>query len=289
MSTSSFLSSFSRRLFRSTEKIDPNERTSKSTHEDNECGIKDEQTSLTQRPSVVNLQRLLAQTQTSGNLRKQIWCNGSLEHNFDSTANRRSVCSREEIDIYLRTCKSKYQEKELYIKDEHCGPQYSVIKLQKLLGQPQIPKNHMDQILSNVFLGDKTVAGNLKLLNNLHISHVLNAAEGDEQNHVTSKTYSGTDIKYLGFKVLDDPSFNITPLLQPGAMFIEQGVSFSGKVLVFCTKGVSRAAAFVIAYLMFYQNLQLEDAIQCIIKQRSIYPNSGFLSQLQDLDKKLFL
>ncbi|KAM3913617.1 dual specificity phosphatase 29-like [Leptodactylus fuscus] len=146
----------------------------------------------------------------------------------------------------------------------------------------------MDEVWGNVFIGDKTAAEDLELLKDLNFTHVLNAAEGDEQNPVTAQTYSDTDIKYLGFKVIDDASFDISPLLQPGALFINQGVSFPGKVLVFSILGKSRAAVFVLAYLMFYENLTLDDAFQCINRQRNVSPNIGFLRQLHTLDKKLF-
>ncbi|CAH2321685.1 dual specificity phosphatase 13-like [Pelobates cultripes] len=147
--------------------------------------------------------------------------------------------------------------------------------------------NHIDQVWSNIFLGDKEAAKNTALLQDLNITYILNAAEGDANNQLDRTTYDNLSIKYKGFMVLDDPRFNIRPYLEAGALFINEGLSSSGKILVFCPKGVSRAAVFVLAYLMLHQNMKLKDAVSSIIRHRSISPNSGFLNQLLDLEKEL--
>ncbi|XP_063290251.1 dual specificity protein phosphatase 13A-like [Pelobates fuscus] len=87
--------------------------------------------------------------------------------------------------------------------------------------------------------------------------------------------------------ILNEPRFNIRPYLEAGALFINEGVSSGGKILVFCPKGVSRAVVFVLSYLMLHQKMKLKDAVSTIILHRTISPNCGFLNQLLDLEKEL--
>ncbi|MBN3312278.1 DS13B phosphatase, partial [Atractosteus spatula] len=53
--------------------------------------------------------------------------------------------------------------------------------------------------------------------------------------------------------------------------------------------GISRSAALVLAFLMICENLTLVDAIKTVRKHRDVCPNSGFLSQLRELDLALML
>ncbi|XP_075466268.1 dual specificity protein phosphatase 13B-like [Ascaphus truei] len=164
----------------------------------------------------------------------------------------------------------------------------SVRKLQKLLRHhQQFPYNHVDQVWRNLYLGDMTAAQDTALLKYLRITHVLNAAENDKDNKVNAETYKNLDIAYQGLAASNEPSFDISPLLQQGAQFIKLGATCHGKVLVFSCNGMNRAATIVLAYLMLHQRLPLEDAIKSVISQRGIKPNSGFLGQLHDLDKQL--
>ena len=60
-------------------------------------------------------------------------------------------------------------------------------------------------------------------------------------------------------------------------------------VLVNCVAGISRSASFVIAYLMKYYNMNLEDAFVYVRKRRKrICPNKQFMSYLYDYEFKMF-
>lgn len=61
----------------------------------------------------------------------------------------------------------------------------------------------------------------------------------------------------------------------------------AGKVFVHCAMGVSRSASLVLAFLMIHKNMTLVDALKTVGSHRNICPNTGFLSQLRDLDIKL--
>lgn len=51
--------------------------------------------------------------------------------------------------------------------------------------------------------------------------------------------------------------------------------------------GVSRSASLVLAFLMIHEHMTLVDALKTVSAHRDICPNSGFLSQLRNLDIKL--
>lgn len=58
---------------------------------------------------------------------------------------------------------------------------------------------------------------------------------------------------------------------------IEEG----GKVLIHCVAGVSRSAAFALAYLVKYEHLSLRQAYKfCAVKRPLVRPNLGFWKQL---------
>ena len=60
-------------------------------------------------------------------------------------------------------------------------------------------------------------------------------------------------------------------------------------VLVNCVAGISRSASFVIAYLMKYYEMNLEDAFLYVRKRRNrICPNKKFMTYLYDYEFKLY-
>lgn len=62
---------------------------------------------------------------------------------------------------------------------------------------------------------------------------------------------------------------------------------FAGKVLVHCAMGISRSATLVLAFLMIYENKNLVEALKIVREHRGVCPNTGFLSQLRELDLRL--
>ena len=59
--------------------------------------------------------------------------------------------------------------------------------------------------------------------------------------------------------------------------------------LVHCQAGRSRSASIVISYLMQHHHKSLREAYFWVKERRSlIQPNTGFMTQLQALDKRLF-
>ncbi|NXJ74670.1 DS13B phosphatase, partial [Trogon melanurus] len=148
--------------------------------------------------------------------------------------------------------------------------------------------NHVDQVWPNIYLGDAWAARSKTTLQSLNITHILNAADGPYSINTGAKYYEDLQIEYYGVEAFDDPSFDLSIFFYDAANFIGKALNTSGgKVFVHCAMGVSRSASLVLAFLMIHENMTLVDALKTVSAHRDICPNSGFLSQLRDLDIKL--
>uniref|UniRef100_A0A670ZT43 Dual specificity phosphatase 13A n=1 Tax=Pseudonaja textilis TaxID=8673 RepID=A0A670ZT43_PSETE len=119
------------------------------------------------------------------------------------------------------------------------------------------------------------------------ISHVLNAAHGTlfcQESH----EFYGTTIEYHGVPAHDLPNFDLSLYFYSSAEFIHKALTTpGGKIFVHCAFGISRSSSLVLAYLMIYHHFSLVKAIQTVKEHRWIFPNRGFLKQLQKLDLQL--
>ncbi|NXG23253.1 DS13B phosphatase, partial [Grallaria varia] len=160
--------------------------------------------------------------------------------------------------------------------------------LQRLLWFRGESSNHVDQVWPNIYLGDAWAARSKTTLQSLSITHILNAADGPYSINTGAKYYEDLQIEYYGVEAFDDPSFDLSIFFYDAANFIGKALNSSGgKVFVHCAMGVSRSATLVLAFLMIHENMTLTDALKTVGAHRDICPNSGFLSQLRDLDIKL--
>ncbi|XP_056147465.1 dual specificity phosphatase 29-like [Lampris incognitus] len=148
---------------------------------------------------------------------------------------------------------------------------------------------HVNQVWPRVFIGDEKTALERHGLQDLGITHVLNAAEGRWNNVLTgAEYYRDMGIQYYGLEADDTPSFDLSQYFCPAARFIHGALSRpQNKVLVHCVMGRSRSASLVLAYLMLEQHLTVVDAIEHVRQRRCILPNHGFLRQLRALDISL--
>ncbi|NWI83940.1 DS13B phosphatase, partial [Dryoscopus gambensis] len=160
--------------------------------------------------------------------------------------------------------------------------------LQRLLWLRGGSDNHVDQVWPNIYLGDAWAARSKTTLQSLNITHILNAADGPYSINTGAKYYADLQMEYYGVEAFDDPSFDLSIFFYDAANFIGKALNSSGgKVFVHCAMGVSRSATLVLAFLMIRENMTLVDALKTVSAHRNICPNSGFLSQLRDLDIKL--
>ena len=139
---------------------------------------------------------------------------------------------------------------------------------------------HPTQIFKYLYLGNFANASNIKELKILKINYILNVAIECKNN------YSKNEFKELHLNVKDNENFNIMNFFETANDFINECKFNDGVCLVHCKLGVSRSAAFVIAYLIKYLKFSTKNAIEFIKKKRlSIKPNDGFIKQLYDYEK----
>ncbi|NXJ16244.1 DS13B phosphatase, partial [Odontophorus gujanensis] len=160
--------------------------------------------------------------------------------------------------------------------------------LQRLIWFRGGSDNHVDQVWPNIYLGDAWAARSITTMQSLDITHILNAADGPYSINTGAKYYKDLQIEYFGIEAFDDPSFDLSIFFYDAADFIGKALNTpGGKVFVHCAMGVSRSATLVLAFLMIHENMTLVDALKTVGSHRDICPNTGFLSQLRELDIKL--
>ncbi|XP_077065400.1 dual specificity protein phosphatase 13B [Siphateles boraxobius] len=160
--------------------------------------------------------------------------------------------------------------------------------LQRLLWVKPGTSGHLDEVRPGIYIGDMYAAKDKHMLQSLNITYVLNAAHGKFNINTGASYYRDTKITYHGVEAFDMPSFDLSPFFYSAAKFIKSAMSTpGGKVLVHCAMGVSRSSSLVLAYLMIHEDMTLVEAIKAVAQHRNICPNSGFMEQLRELDKKL--
>ncbi|ETN77966.1 dual specificity phosphatase, catalytic domain protein, partial [Necator americanus] len=125
------------------------------------------------------------------------------------------------------------------------------------------------------------VAGDLTLLEGEGITHIVNCATG-------VPNYFPKKFKYLHLEVLDLPWTDIIQSFGEAHEFMKDCVDSGGKVFVHCNAGISRAASFVISYLMVHHAMSLQQAIEVVKSARpKVRPNMGFMQQLKHFEESL--
>ncbi|KAK3104037.1 hypothetical protein FSP39_023875, partial [Pinctada imbricata] len=121
----------------------------------------------------------------------------------------------------------------------------------------------------------------LERLKKLGITHIVNLSSYDNEFPTT--------FTYHRIEVEDLPDQEIFSRLEDAVKFVEEGLK-GGKVLVHCNAGQSRAGSIVTAFLVKSRNLSVDDALKFARskrKQNKVLPNSGFMKQLREYEKKL--
>ncbi|KAF4656484.1 hypothetical protein FOL47_008896 [Perkinsus chesapeaki] len=140
-----------------------------------------------------------------------------------------------------------------------------------------------DTLLRRLYVGSKEAATDKRLLIEHNITHVVIA-----HPQLPAK-YEGR-LKYYRVSMKDLPDYDILQDL-PGAFgFIHKALTDNehNRVLVHCSKGVSRSSSIAIAYIMFLRGLTFKEAFSMVEARRPhVYPNLGFQAQLTELEKYL--
>ncbi|KAK5971769.1 Dual specificity protein phosphatase, partial [Trichostrongylus colubriformis] len=143
------------------------------------------------------------------------------------------------------------------------------------------PDLQLANICPGVYLGSQDVANDLPILLSEGITHIANVATG-VPNHFPKK------FVYFHLDVMDLPWTDIVKDFPAVHGFMKNCVENGGKVLVHCNAGISRAATFVISYLMVYHRMSLQCAFETVKKARpKVKPNMGFMKQLKTFEEAL--
>ncbi|KAM9817009.1 LOW QUALITY PROTEIN: dual specificity phosphatase 29-like [Neosynchiropus ocellatus] len=156
-----------------------------------------------------------------------------------------------------------------------------------LLLKNRRPTGAVNKIWPNLYIGDATTAQNKRLLEDLGVTHVVNAADGAQHISTGPQFYQDTSIEYHGVEASDSRNFDLRPFFTSTADFIHDALKENGTVLVHCARGISRSATLVLAFLMIKEHLTLLEAVLTVREHRNVLPNAGFLEQLQELDVSL--
>ena len=144
----------------------------------------------------------------------------------------------------------------------------------------------LSQILSYLYLGNKSAAKNKQLLIKHKIKYVLNCTPtrtADPENGCPNYYEKERLFVYRRIPIFDNRGEDMLSYMDLACSFIDEGQHY-GNVLVHCHKGISRSASFVIGYLMRKKDFTMQEALAHVQSCRNIVqPNSSFLMQLGTL------
>ncbi|CAE8597661.1 unnamed protein product [Polarella glacialis] len=134
------------------------------------------------------------------------------------------------------------------------------------------------EIADGIFLGSVKAATDSKALERWKITHILVVDP-------TSSILWPSRFSYKRVKLDDVPTANLLEVLPEALSFLGEAQLRRGPVLIHCTRGISRSASVVIAFLMLFKRLSYKEAKSRVEAKRvMIYPNIGFQVQLQHLE-----
>lgn len=146
-------------------------------------------------------------------------------------------------------------------------------------------RREMQEIVPNVFLGPYCTAIRRKLsyLQQHGITHIVCIRHPIEANYI--KPNFPDIFKYLVLDVIDSQDELILKQFPLVKHFIDECLACQGKVLLHGNGGLSRSAAFMIAYIMATYGLPYTKAFLFVQEKRyCINPNEGFARQLMEYE-----
>lgn len=140
--------------------------------------------------------------------------------------------------------------------------------------QPYISTNFEGtQITKNIFISDLPSTFNLDKLRENKITHILSIVVGFDPVYPN-------EFKYKNIYARDIQDQDLTQFFDEGNEFIDDCLKNGGRVLVHCSRGISRSATMVLAYLIS-KGMTYHKAYNYVKSRREqIEPNKGFQIQL---------
>lgn len=137
------------------------------------------------------------------------------------------------------------------------------------------------KLLDHLYIGSVGAAMNKAALKAEGITNILTVAD-------KLSPMFPTEFTYLSIALLDSMEANLLEILPRALEFIEAAREAGGKTLVHCFAGKSRSSSVCIAYLMKTERLNLLEALRFVRARRQVVmPNTGFLTQLKQLEVSL--
>lgn len=149
-------------------------------------------------------------------------------------------------------------------------------------GQLAFFDRECSRIEEHLFLGSDIIARDRDVLKRNGITHILSC--------VGSPELFRPDLKYKTMWLSDTPAQDITSVLFDVFDYFEEVRTGGGggRVLVHCSRGVSRSAALVVAYMMWRHRLHFDSALRRVRAARPVTdPNLGFASQLLSFQNRI--
>jgi hypothetical protein len=142
-------------------------------------------------------------------------------------------------------------------------------------------KISVNEIIPHLYLGNKYAAINKNFLIRNNIKGIINVATGVNVDFDQSKF---PWIDYLNnVKIHDRPDVILSTNYKKIFDFIDDKIyNHQQNVLIHCSRGISRSASYVIAYLMKKFQMKFQEAYDYVKMMRPIInPNQGFITQLK--------
>jgi len=124
------------------------------------------------------------------------------------------------------------------------------------------------KIVDNFYLGNQYSSQTIKNVN-------LIISIGCNSKHISNR------VENIKISIRDKDTADITPFLDPVCDTINTYLSNKKNVLIHCKAGMNRSPAFVIAYLIKYKDMNLEQAKNHIQKIRKIHCKQNFMEQIK--------
>jgi Dual specificity phosphatase, catalytic domain len=139
----------------------------------------------------------------------------------------------------------------------------------------------IDQVDDNIYIGNSIGAGDIKILKNYGITHIVNTAQ-------EIPNFFPENFEYINLGLLDDPAQkeDLSKILEPSYRYILNVLTNHGtsKILIHCHAGKSRSSTLVIYYLMRKNLMDYETALSHLKNIRwLVEPNSWYCQVLKDV------
>ena len=143
-----------------------------------------------------------------------------------------------------------------------------------------VPISDCTHIIDNIYISGLTLSLDYSFLTSNKFTHIINCAGGSQNFY----PLYFKEFQYLKIDLRDDGSINILDAVKKLISFLRNIDNENSKILIHCSKGISRAPALVCSYLMWKLNMDFQTAVYFVKEKRKCVDiNLGFMFQLEDL------